>query len=143
MKTLNQLLAIPFIFTSTFSLTQNSTDDTLVASLVGTWEHVSSTYPGGDIVTYQREINFNADGTGSCTKYEKADTLNVSFQWEVKDSVIYLFITNRRGVRMDGDAQQITLLDLSKMYLADAYGEDQVGRVLCYQRNQEATQVKF
>ena len=143
MKTLNQLLALPIFFISTSTFAQNNSDALLTTSLYGTWEHVSSTYPTGDIVTYHREINFQADGIGFCTKYENADTLNVSFQWEVKDSVIYLFVTNKRGVRMDGDAQQITMLDLSKMYLADAFGEDQVGRVLCYQRNQEATQVKF
>lgn len=139
MKIQNPLLFLPAVFLfATAHAQDGETDLSLTSDLVGTWEHVSSTYPSGDVVTYRREIRLLPDGTGYCTRFTDLDTLSTSFGWEVKDSVIYLFETNKRGKRITADAQYISALNPTKMYLRDAYGEDQAGRVCCYRRNSEA-----
>jgi len=134
MKTLNLIPIIFFSSTVSFSQDSVTSDAELSSSLVGSWEHVSSTYPGGDITTYHREIELFADGKGICTKYNLADTLTITFEWEVKDSIVYMFVINKNGKRIHTDSQYISLMDFKKMYLIDSYGEEQAGKVCCYRR---------
>jgi hypothetical protein len=135
MKTSTLIFATLLSATACFSQDTSADDIALSSSVIGRWEHVSSTYPGGDVVTYQREIYFYNDGSGMCTKYMEGDTLVITFNWEVKDSVICLFQFNKHGKRVDADAQYITKVDPSKMYLADAYNDEGYGKVCCYRRS--------
>ncbi len=143
MKTLS--LTFFALFTANYISAQNvlSYDDSLKKNLVGAWTHVSSTYPGGFVMTYEREIIFSPDGTGTCVKYFDDDTLEISFNWELRDSVVYLYVTNKRGIRIDADAQLISHVASGKIYFQDAWGEDQTGKVCCYQRDNEIAGAKF
>lgn len=133
-KTILIILALLLSVGAVFGKT-TETDASLASDLVGKWEHMSSTYPNGDVMTYHREINLFADGTGTCIKYRETDTLTISFSWEVKACIIYLFVFSKRGKRINADAQYVSLLNSTRMHLTDAYGEDEMGKVCCYRRN--------
>lgn len=143
MKTLSLTLFSLFIINGVSAQTDSGYDDSLKNNLVGAWRHVSSTYPGGFVMTYERDIYFSPDGTGTCVKYFDEDTLQISFNWELRDSVVYLYVTNKRGVRIDADAQLISQVSAGKIYFKDAWGEDQAGKVCCYQRDNEIAGAKF
>lgn len=145
MKTINTLLALSalYIFTSVMTADELNGDALLAQTLVGHWEHVSSTYPNGDVLTYNRDIELKSDGTGFCTKYMEEDTLGISFRWEVKDSVIHLFVFDKHGRRIEADAQLVSGVSASRMYLTDAYGEDQTGKICCYSREHFGEGAKF
>jgi len=141
MKTLNLILITFISLNNCFTQDTGTTDAILSSNLVGTWEHISTTYPSGDVTTYHKEIQFFADGTGICTKFTTLDSLSMKFQWEVKDSIVYLFVINRHGKRIDADSRCISLLDASTIYLTNAYCEEQSGKVCCYRRaNMEIAQ---
>lgn len=134
MKTLTFFIAA--YFSCSACIAQDPASDiTLTSNVIGRWQHVSSTYPNGEVMTYEREIMFLGNGNGVCTKFMPDDTLEISFQWEVKDSVISLFTTNKHGRRIEADAQYISLVDMGRLYLTDAYDDTtQFGRVCCYRR---------
>ncbi|MBK6527842.1 MAG: hypothetical protein IPG07_21220 [Crocinitomicaceae bacterium] len=108
-----------------------------------TWEHVSSTYPSGDVSTYQRKFQFYADGTGVCARYTDLDTVLIHFEWTVKDSVISLFEIRKNGKVFTQIRQIITFVDLHKMHLSDAYCDDQTGKICCYRRSSDLEIAKF
>ena len=139
MKTLNLLLITSAFCATGFAqdnatTTDISSDALLSSCVVGTWTHVSSTYPSGDVTTYQREFEFFRDGSGICKRYTDLDTVVINFQWEVKDSVISLFEIRKNGKRTYADSQIISFAGLTKMYLKDAYCEDQTGKISCYRK---------
>jgi len=135
MKTLHLLLITTLSSSFSFSQDDITTDAVLYSYLVGTWEHVSSTYPGGDVGTYKREFQLYSDGKGICINYDDGDTTSINFEWEVKDSIISLFEIQKNGKRIYADSQNISFVDLNKMYLTDAYCEDQTGKICCYKRS--------
>jgi hypothetical protein len=145
MKTLNPSLFLLVFSSLNISIAQDSinTDSDLSAQLVGTWEHVSSTYPSGDVSTYQRKFQFYADGTGVCARYTDLDTVLIHFEWTVKDSVISLFEIRKNGKSIYADSQIITFVDLHKMHLSDAYCDDQTGKICCYRRSSDLEIAKF
>lgn len=137
MKILNTILIT--LFTSTIGFSQNDSvtnNQTLFYSLIGTWEHVSSTYPSGDVVTYQRKFDFFADGTGICTRYTDLDTVLINFEWTVQDNIVSLYSIQKNGKRIYADSQSITFADVNRMYLRSAYCEEQNGKVCCYYRSE-------
>jgi hypothetical protein len=145
MKTINALFFL-FVFSSlNISLAQDSinSDTDLSAQLVGTWEHVSSTYPSGDIKTYQRKFQFFADGTGYCASYTAADTVLIKFEWVVEDSIISLYELRRNGVIIYAESQRISFFDGTKMYLNDDYCEDKTGKIGVYRRSTDLEIAKF
>lgn len=139
MKTLN-LLLITVIFCATGFAQEisqkesNASDASLSSSIIGTWEHVSSTYPSGDVTTYKRKFQFFTDGKGICERYTDLDTIVINFQWEVKESIISLFEIRKNGKRIYADSQMLSFVDLNKMYLTDAYCDDHTGKIACYRR---------
>jgi hypothetical protein len=143
MKTLSLTFFALLSANNMFAQDNLNYDDSLKKTLVGEWHHVSSTYPGGYVMTYERDLYFSHDGTGICTKYFDTDTVQVAFNWEIRDSVVYLYVNNKRGVRIDGDAQLISGLASEKIYFKDAWGEDQAGKVCCYKRDTEIAGAKF
>lgn len=145
MKTLNPTLFLLVVSSWNISVAQDSlnTDSQLTSQLLGTWEHVSSTYPAGDVSTYQRKFQFFEDGTGVCARYTDLDTVLIKFDWTLKDSVISLFEIRKNGTRIYADSQIITTLDLNKMYLSDAYCDDKTGKVSYYRRTTEMEIAKY
>lgn len=139
MKTLN-LLFIAVIFCTTGFAQDNTetnstaSDASLSSSIVGTWEHVSSTYPSGDVTTYKRKFQFFEDEKGICSRYTDLDTITINFQWEVKESVISLFEIRKNGKRIYADSQILSFVDVNKMYLTDAYCDENTGKIACYRR---------
>ena len=134
MKTIRLILATLLTSTVSFAQDDATSDAVLFSYLVGTWEHVSSTFPDGDVTTYQRKFHLYADGKGTCAKYTDLDTIYVHFEWEVKDSIISLFEIDKRGKRIYADSQTISFVDLNKMHLTDAYCEENRGKICCYKR---------
>lgn len=132
------LLLVTLLSTSGFSQDAKTADAVLFSSMIGTWEHVSSTFPTGDVVTYRREFQFFSDGKGICTKIKDVDTTLINFEWEVKDSVVSLFEIRKNGKITYADSQIISFLDPSKLYLTDAYCDENTGRVCCYKRTEMA-----
>jgi hypothetical protein len=128
------LLLVTILSTSSFAQDAKTADALLFSSIVGTWQHVSSTYPWGDVVTYQREFQFFSDGLGICKKITDSDTIVISFHWEVKDSIVSLFEIQKNGRPIYADSQVISLVNTSKLYLKDAYCDENIGRVCCYRR---------
>ncbi len=145
MKTLNPIFILLIFSTVNISLAQDSinADADLSAQLIGTWEHVSSTYPSGDVSTYQRTFQFFADGSGVCARYTDLDTVLIHFNWTVKDSVISLFEIRKNGKSIYADSQIITFVDMQKLHLADAYCDDQTGKICCYRRSFDLEIAKF
>jgi hypothetical protein len=144
MKSRNLFILFVFSF-CTISVAQDSvdTDVAIRSQLVGTWEHVSSTYPSGNVSTYQRKFQFFADGTGICARYTDLDTVLIKFEWVVKDSIISLYELRKNGVIIYADSQIITSLDVNKLYLTDAYCDDQTGKVCYYRRSTEMEIAKY
>jgi len=129
------LLLITILSASTcFTQDAKTADAVLFSSLVGTWEHVGSTFPGGDVVTYKREFQLFSTGKGICTKITDVDTTIINFEWQVKDSIISLFEIKKNGRIIYADSQVISFVDQNKMHLTDAYCEDQTGKIACYRR---------
>lgn len=139
MKTLN-LLLVTVIFCATGfaqAISQKesiASDASLSSSIIGTWEHVSSTYPSGDVTTYKRKFQFFEDGKGICSRYTDLDTVFINFQWEVRESVISLFEIRKNGKRIYADSQILSFVDINKMYLTDAYCDENTGKIACYRR---------
>ena len=139
MKTLRTLLVVSVFIASSISVQAKVTDEVISSFLVGTWEHVSSTRSNGDVTTYHREFQLFEDGSGICINYTEKDTLTASFQWEVRDSTIHLYVLDRKGRKFEADIQYVSLVDQSKMYLA-AVVEERVTRNLCYYRRKVAAE---
>lgn len=135
MKTFYLSLILVFTFNNSFTQDEQNTDSTLSLKVVGIWEHMSSSYPSEDIITFQRELHLFADGKGLCIDINSMDTILVTFEWEVIDSTIFLFVHNKNGRRIDTDSQNIYLLNQNKMYLAEIIdGTVETGKVCYYRR---------
>ena len=134
MKTIFTSFIILAISTCSISHAAITNDSDFSKYLVGKWKHLSSTLPDGTVLTYQREIEFSSDGTGMCRRFSLADTIETSFNWEIKNQVIYLFVFSKRGKRIDADAQQISSINTGKLILKDVYGEEQTGKICAYQK---------
>lgn len=145
MKTFSSILFLLVFSSLNISFAQDSinTDVALRAQLVGTWEHVSSTYPSGDVKTYQRKFQFFSDGTGYCASYTAVDTVLIKFEWVVEDSIISLYELRRNGVIIYAESQRISFFDGTKMYLNDDYCEDKTGKVGVYRRSTDLEIAKF
>lgn len=145
MKMQNPMFILLVFSSFQISFAQDSlnSDINLRAQLVGTWEHVSSTYPSGDVKTYQRKFQFFSDGTGYCANYTTVDTTVIKFEWVVEDSVISLYELRKNGVIIYAESQRISFFDGAKMYLNDDYCEDKTGKVGVYRRSSDLEIAKF
>lgn len=135
------VLTISALTITAFSFSQADstlTDDNLKKDLVGTWTHVTSTDPKGNVLAFDRQIELLPDGKGTCTKYVEADTLLLPFEWDIKDGAIQLYVFNKHGKRINTDSQFISLLDDRSLYLDTVYGSDDRGKVSLYQREDVA-----
>jgi hypothetical protein len=97
-------------------------DETLSSNIIGAWEHISSTYPNGDVSRYRKEFEFFAGGIGVCTEYYDQDTVLASFSWEVLDSSIYVFTEDDRGHKVNTDSQFISSIDELNLFLNKIFG---------------------
>ncbi|UKN00969.1 hypothetical protein K6119_14635 [Paracrocinitomix mangrovi] len=135
MKTIK--LTLVALMLATFSLAQDQSvvqKKDLSSNLVGSWQHLRSVYPTGEIMTYTREFDLYEDGTGLCTRLSESDTVAIKFEWEVKDSTIYLYTLNNKGKRIEADAQLITHIDEAAMHLDEPVDEGYLGKVCMYRR---------
>lgn len=131
MKTLSLISIVLVAVTTSFA---QESDQYMATHLVGSWEHVSSTYPGGDVVSFRKEFNLFNDGTGICYQFSGADTLSANFAWEVEDSTIVLYILDKKGEKIEADTQFISLLAPMKMYLSEISDGIETGKVCVYRR---------
>lgn len=138
MKTIFTSFILLAISACSISLAATNNDNDFSKYLIGKWKHLSSTLPDGTVLTYQREIEFSSDGTGICRRFSVIDTVETSFNWEIKNQVIYLFVFSKRGKRIDADAQQISSINTGKLILKDVYGEEQTGKICAYQKTDAA-----
>ena len=135
MKTISLVLSTLVLCLPSFAQETSPQDDYFASLFIGTWEHVSSTYPSGNESRYQRDFTFNADGSGVCTKYTKLDTSYQDFEWTVKDSMIFLFlIEEKTGSKTNTDAQYITLMNNDELYLDMRYASPEVRKTTFYRR---------
>ncbi|MBD3636355.1 MAG: hypothetical protein HUJ25_03360 [Crocinitomicaceae bacterium] len=122
MRTLSLIIVALFSHTSLLAQFAKDTDELIEKHVVGKWIHESSSFPNGDVVVYKRDLELFADGSGVCTKYLQDDTLTLNFNWEVKDSVVYIFVMNKFGKRVDTDSHYITYVDEVTLLLDQNYG---------------------
>ncbi|MBK6952629.1 MAG: hypothetical protein IPH24_11425 [Crocinitomicaceae bacterium] len=110
MKTLNPTFFLLVFSSVNISFAQDSinSDAELSAQLVGTWEHVSSTYPSGDVSTYQRKFQFYVDGTGVCARYTDLDTVLIHLNGQLKTVSFHCL----KFVKMEKAFMQIRKLSL-------------------------------
>lgn len=139
MKTRSLIISfwiISFLFISSLALAQNDqpNDEAIMKDVVGTWQHVTSTDPKGNVLRFDRELELNANGSGICTRYEAADTLQLPFEWDVKNGAIQLYVYNKRGKRINTDAQHVSLVDAKSLYLDTVYASADQGKVSLYRR---------
>ena len=142
MKTaLISLIALLYVCPS-FTQEPSQTDAELTKTVVGTWQHVSSTKPNGTILRYERQIELFADGTGTCIKTVDGEKVTISFNWDVVNGAIMLYIYDKKGKRITTDSQLIWDIDANSMNLACTWESDDYGRSSLYKRKKEGL-VKF
>ncbi|MEZ4924429.1 MAG: hypothetical protein R2780_14755 [Crocinitomicaceae bacterium] len=135
MKTISLVLSSLVLCLPSFAQETSAQDDYFASLFVGTWEHVSSTYPSGNESRYQRDFKFNADGTGLCTRYTKLDTSYQDFEWKVRDSLVFLFLIDEKsGAKLNTDVQFITLMTDDALYLDMKYASPELRKVTYYRR---------
>jgi hypothetical protein len=135
MKTIALILSTLYLLNPSFAQESSASDQYFSSLFVGTWEHVSSTYPSGNEARYQRDFTFYGDGAGVCTLYSEKDTSYQEFEWKVKDSLVFLFIIDEKaGVKLNTDVQFISLMTDDDLYLDMKYASPDLRKVTYYRR---------
>ena len=135
MKSIALLFSTLLFIRPSFAQETSSADDFFAAMFIGTWEHVSSTYPSGNESRYKRDFTFNEDGSGLCTKYSKIDTSYQEFEWKVQDSLVFLFLVDEKsGQRLNTDVKYISLMTNDDLYLDMRYAAQEVRKTTYYRR---------
>lgn len=127
------LLIFVLYFTPTFSQ-ESQSDEDLTQCVIGTWEHVVSTDPDGNVQTYDRKIELFADGTGICTKLIDGEEVQMPFYWDIVDGAIMLYIVDNKGRRINTDSQLISDVDARQLNLASVWESDDYGMASLYER---------
>ena len=142
MKTATSILSLCLAF-SLSAQESDSTEKSIKRYLVGIWQHIRSVEPNGDVEEYQREFQLQADGSGQCIKYVEGDTLYLPFQWELQDSTITLYITDKKGKKREADQQYITWMGKNVMEFHQQFDADEFGKRCAYRRKPDAMLAKY
>jgi len=111
-----------------------SADELLATKVIGSWEHISSNYPSGNISRYRKEFEFSIGGQGVCTEFYDKDTVLAKFSWEIADSTIRVFVIDDRGSRVNTDSQFISSIDELNLYLNQIYGPAELRKSTHYRK---------
>jgi hypothetical protein len=136
MKKFTLIFVLSCFISPSFSQSKPSDKD-LTDDVVGTWQHVTSTDSEGHRLSYQRQIELYADGSGNCIKYDGADTINLAFFWDVHDGVIMLYVLDKNGKKINTDSQLISDVDASSLNLSNVFGDDEYGISSLYRKSKD------
>jgi hypothetical protein len=133
---MRNLIAMFLFIMGTTSFTQNTSnkDHILRRHFIGSWTHVHSIYPSGNVTDYYQEFDFRQDGSGTCIRIEKGDTVAISIRWLISEGKVFLYTILEDGRMIHGDTILLTHLDEERFFGDKVYGPYELRKTCMYKR---------
>lgn len=110
-------------------------DVALQKHVVGSWQHVQSTFPSGITETYDRQFNLYSDSLyiGLYFSNNREDTTFTHGIWYIRDTSVFLY-TLIDTTYVLGDVVKVEHVDDSLLFLKKLWGFEQSRKTSMYKR---------
>ena len=133
------IIPILFLFaqiSSVYSQDLSDIDNAIHQYFIGTWTHIRSIMPNGDIIEYDQEFTFNEDGTGVCYRFTDGIPETIIVKWEIKGGQVFLYSTRDDGQIMISDVISIEYLDETRFFADKIFGPEEFRKSCFYKRKE-------
>lgn len=130
-------IIISMLLICSISFSQETVDEIIRSYVVGSWEHVKSTYPDKHEETYHQTLIFNADSSLICLKIYGADTGILNGMWYIKDTCLYINTIIFDTTYILSEVSFVDFITYEKLFTTTIWGPESQRKSAYYIRKRE------